>query len=419
MVNLSDNVRLLAGPRVPIERAAITQALEWAARLGDDLTDMVLMPDLHVGAGIPVGVAARLRTLVPEIIGRDIGCGMRLLVVPGVTAETVVEHERALAQRLRAIFFAGERALATSPRQRAALLQHGLLGLLETATDNAGRGLWALFDAREQERDLGRTHADGSLLADGVFDGYAKYVRGSDRVAQPDPQLGSLGGGNHMAEICVVHRIADPLAAAWGALPGTVAVLVHSGSLAIGGAAATVQAMHNASNFAYGNRLFLGLMVVRALQEACGVELASRLVYDAPHNFIEPDEDQWLHRKGATPAEAERPVIIPGSMGDGSWLCAGHGSADALRSTNHGAGRVLSRGRAARTPDARLDALRVVTPIDPSVVHRADILREHRRRLQEEAPGAYKPLEPLLDAVERAGAARRVAHLHPLVTVKG
>ena len=134
--------------------------------------------------------------------------------------------------------------------------------------------------------------------------------------------------------------------------------------------------MNNAANFAFVNRLSLGLMAVRALSENLGRDLPAQLVYDAPHNFIEAvgNDGLWRYRKGAAPAWVRRVFIIkncfrlgirfscPGSMGAGAWV----GSPLALVSVARGAGRVLSRGRAAHEIiEQDLEDLRVVTPVDP------------------------------------------------------
>jgi tRNA-splicing ligase RtcB len=119
-------------------------------------------------------------------------------------------------------------------------------------------------------------------------------------------------------------------------------------------------------------------------------------------------------------------VIIPGSMGDVSWLLAGNGDERALCSACHGAGRAVPRGAArhvdAATWDRARASLRVVTPLDtsdPIVARRRDILAAHDDRLKEEGPWAYKDVTPVVDTVARAGVARRVARLSPLLTIKG
>jgi tRNA-splicing ligase RtcB (3'-phosphate/5'-hydroxy nucleic acid ligase) len=202
-------------------------------------------------------------------------------------------------------------------------------------------------------------------------------------------------------------------------------------------AAAYLDAMRNAANFAFANRLFLGLMAVRAMAEALGREIEARVVYDAPHNLIWESPLRMLHRKGATPALGAdgsqgpfgytgHPVIIPGSMGASSYVLAGEGNEAALESACHGAGRSLTRGGAAHVEDAvyerAMERLRVVTPIDPASPEmrvRRDILVKYHQRMKEEAPFAYKPITPVVQSVEDAHVARRVARLFPIVTVKG
>jgi tRNA-splicing ligase RtcB (3'-phosphate/5'-hydroxy nucleic acid ligase) len=201
-----------------------------------------------------------------------------------------------------------------------------------------------------------------------------------------------------------------------------------------------LDALANAANFAFVNRLVLARVAVRVLGEVLGREIDTRLVYDAPHNLIWPAHgdhgDVRIHRKGACPAPGPdgvgpfawtgHPVIIPGSMGDASWLLAGDGNDAALCSACHGAGRVAPRGAARHVDGAVWDraraSLRVVTPLDvadPIVARRRDIVAAHEDRLKEEGPWAYKDVTPVVDTVARAGGARRVARLMPLLTIKG
>ena len=92
----------------------------------------------------------------------------------------------------------------------------------------------------------------------------------------------------------------------------------------------------------------------------------------------------------------------------------------------HGAGRSLSRGRSRKVDEERyadtFSRLRVVTPIDPGAADvrlRRDVLARYHDRLREEAPYAYKDITPVVQTVEDAGLARRVARLWPLLTIKG
>jgi tRNA-splicing ligase RtcB len=412
-------VTLFANRDVPIELEAIEQALALvsvqqtieevraaqrrgtiAPFWGDGeaaLERVVLTPDLHRGAGIPVGTVAQARGFViPQAVGNDVCCGMRLLVTD-ITREELARHVDALAAPLRAVFFEGQRAIAMSPRQREALLREGLWGLLETAGDNAGSGLWQWYEPRAQEADLARVHFQGVVPAREVF-AFGDYILSSGSASGRDSQIGSIGGGNHFVELQVIDEILDGATAhAWGVGRDTVAVMAHSGSVGLGHtvggyfldraraifprelkhpehgfylvptdgphaalAAKYLDAMHNAANFAFANRLFLGLMAIRVLSEVLGRPVESRLIHDAPHNLIWAGDGaagRHLHRKGACPALGPdvssagpfrftgHPVIIPGSMGAASYLLAGSGNEAALCSACHGAGRSLSRGK--------------------------------------------------------------------------
>jgi tRNA-splicing ligase RtcB len=493
-------ITLFANSEIPIESEAVEELLDfvslqetldalteqertgriapfWGEEAGR-LAALVVTPDFHRGSGIPIGTVADARGFViPKAVGNDICCGMRLLVTDLTRREIEPLLDR-LAAPLRARFFEGKRDIPMSPRQREALLRDGLRGLLATCADNAGSGIWRLYDAANQEADLERVHFGGSLPARGIF-AFGDYVRGSGSVDGRDSHLGSVGGGNHFVEIQVVDEVLDGATAhAWGLRQGAVAIMVHSGSVGLGHAVGGhfaeralsifppevrrpahgfyvlpvegphapvareyLDAMRNAANFAFGNRLMLGLMTAGALSEVARRRLETRLVYDAPHNLVWEPRDgsaSYLHRKGACPALGPEPaadgpfrytghpVIIPGSMGAASYVMAGSGSQEALASACHGAGRALARGKARQMDEetyARTVApLRVVTPIDPnahSVRGRHDILEQYHGRLREEAPSAYKDITPVIETVEQAGIARPVARLWPLLTIKG
>ncbi|MCE9573077.1 MAG: RtcB family protein [Deltaproteobacteria bacterium] len=487
---------LMATADVPIEDEAIVQAVDFARLAGtlDDLWQreqagaiapfwgdapgrlerVVLTPDLHRGGGIPVGTVAACRGfVVPQAVGNDVCCGMRL-VVTDITTDELAPHLDALARPLRHAFFEGGRDVPLSPRQREAILREGVGGLASTFADNADLGVWRGLRADRIASDLARSHLGGGLPARGLH-AFGDWIRSSGSAHGRDAQIGSIGGGNHFVELQVVDGISDGrVAHAWGVTRGRVAIMAHSGSVGLGHlvgghfadlakalyptgvphpehgfyalptrgphgalAAKYLDALANAANFAFVNRLVLAGLAVRVLGDVLGREVDAQLIYDAPHNLIWPGEDdRYLHRKGACPAPGPdgegrfawtgHPVIIPGSMGAASWLLAGEGNDAALCSACHGAGRSVARG-AARHVDAAVwdDArarLRVVTPVDmddPVLRRRRDIVARHDDRLKEEGPWAYKDVTPVVDTVERAGVARKVARLWPLLTIKG
>ena len=439
------------------------QALNGQGFFGDvpaRLDRIVLTPDFHRGAGIPVGTVLDARGFVlPKAVGSDIGCGMRLLATD-VTVDEFAGLGETLDQSLRHIFFEGGRNIPLSASQRRGIFAAGLHGLIEDA--NAGEGIWRYWDKRTQEADLMRTHKLGRLATTSVF-ALEDFIAGSGGAFTRDGQIGSIGGGNHFVEIQRVDDVFDGATArAWGLQRGRIAIMAHSGSVGIGHLMGNhfsdlardayptalrrpghgfyplptakdagrdyLSAMGNAGNFAYANRLFLGLMVIRALSEVLGREVETRLVYDAPHNLVWDEGDgQMIHRKGACPADGPssdadfpfgHPVIIPGSMGAASYVLRGHGSVGSLCSACHGAGRLAPRQQSRRGPTDEIDRLRVVTKVDGRRL-RSDVREEWERSLLEEAPSRYKDVTPVIETVVGGGIASKVISLWPLLTVKG
>ena len=166
-----------------------------------------------------------------------------------------------------------------------------------------------------------------------------------------------------------------------------------------------LQAMGVAARYAWANRMVLAELVRKDLEATAGVG-ASRLVVDVPHNVVLAEHGYNVHRKGATPAHAGDLALIPGSMGDASYLVTGLGHADWLHSCSHGAGRRMRRQqvRALRPQASGGQDWHCVT------------LREERRI--EEAPQAYKPIGPVIEAQEQAGLIRAAVRLRPWVTFK-
>ncbi|MEV5752032.1 RtcB family protein [Actinoallomurus sp. NPDC052308] len=476
-------VDVCAGADVPIESSAVDEiltVLETADTLerlaaatghpGATIDRVALTPDLHKGAGIPIGTVLRTRgALIPQAVGNDVNCGMRLETT-SLTVDRVRPHLDSIERRLRHLFFEGGRRIALSGVQREALLRDGLPGLLD-AGDPPADGVWSAL--RPGDADPGRLHA--ARYPTTTADAFRDWIESAGGTSY-DSIIGGVGGGNHFAELQYVAAVHDRQAAyAWGFTVGQVVLMVHSGSLSLGhqangtgleqartmwpdgvplpdngilplllderSAAARrryLDAFGNAANFAVGNRFFLALMMRAGLAAECG-ELSGEVVYDAPHNLLWQEEDgHVVHRKGATPAggyaEAAggpyalwgEPVIVPGSMGAASHVLRGRGNPRTLASACHGAGRRVPRGAASRGNDAELDAFlrefRVVTPLDhrdPSVTHRSDVMAAWRRDLKQEAPWVYKDVGPVVSSLGRAGVADPVVELRPLLTVKG
>ncbi len=441
------------------------------------LERVAVTPDFHKAKGIPVGTVLATRGfVVPQAIGSDINCGMRLHTTD-VKVDAVKANLDALEDRFRHIFFEGGRNLPMTRTQREGLLREGLQGLLNTTPATMEDGLWKCFHEARIGQKLGRVDQRGSLPSS-TTTGLENFLGNSDRPVR-DQVTGCIGGGNHFVEVQYVEKIHDGAAAhAWGLRQGMVTVMVHTGSVAVGHiagehyrslvkalhpstlrhpdngifvlptgeahAATTTafwDALHNAANFAFANRLFLSLMAWSAMREVLG-DFDLPLLYDAPHNLLWRDSDapdsRVIHRKGACTARGYdamagsefecfgEPVLVPGSMGASSYVLAGNGLDGSLSSASHGAGRVLSRGEAAHGFDAEFDRFmrdfRVVTPVDlrrPDIALRRDIVDKKLQALKEEAPYAYKGIAPIIDTIGKSGIARVVAELRPLMTMKG
>jgi len=159
------------------------------------------------------------------------------------------------------------------------------------------------------------------------------------------------------------------------------------------------------------------------------------MLYDVSHNICKVEthvvdgvaRELHVHRKGATRAfgpgnpdideslrEAGQPVLIGGSMGTGSYVLAGTTESEerALSSACHGAGRAMSRRKARREYGGR-------QVVDDLASRGIDVRSPSLRGIAEEAPLAYKDVNRVVDNAARAGLARKVARLAPVVCIKG
>jgi tRNA-splicing ligase RtcB len=420
------------------------------------------MPDIHYGYGLPIGgvVATRVDggVITPGGVGFDINCGVRLARTR-LRREDVdrPETKKLLAEALFREVPSGVGStgkVRLDPREMNRVMIEG--------------ARWAVRRGWGSETDLEHTEAGGAL--DGA-DPDSVSRRARERGGN---QQGTLGSGNHFIELQYVDEIHDPeAAAAFGLEVGMVTLLIHSGSRGFGHQVCTdflavmekalrkygisvpdrqlacapidspegreyLGAMRGAANYAWANRQCLMTWSAEAIEKALGKGPAAvgvSLVYDVAHNIVKVEEHTVsgkkvrlaVHRKGATrafgpghpelPASCRgvgQPVIIPGDMGRHSWVLAGTARAmeETFGSTCHGAGRVLSRTAAVKAARGRSISRELE---DRGIYVRA----EGRETLAEEMPEAYKDVSRVVEVVHRAGLARKVARLTPLVVIKG
>jgi tRNA-splicing ligase RtcB len=431
------------------------EQLQNVATLPGIVDAALAMPDIHQGYGFPVGGVAATElpdgVVSPGGVGYDINCGVLLLVLPLSVSELGARREPLVHELSRAI--------------PAGTGKHGGLQLGRAELDRVLReGPRALVERGiGREQDLERTESQGRLPG-------ADPASVSDRAHERGAgQLGTVGSGNHFIELQRVEHVFDVAAArAFALAEGQLTVLIHSGSRGLGHQVCTdhvrvmdavrerygielpdrqlacapasspegrayLAAMAAAANFAFANRHAMAQAVRAAVAHVLGAAAAEATVqvYDVAHNVAKVERhdgrDVLVHRKGATRAfpagspdipaayrEAGQPVFIPGSMGTASFVLAGEqGSMErSFGTTCHGAGRAMSRTRA-RKRIAGADLRRQLEAQGIAVRCPSN------KGLAEEAPFAYKDVERVVEVVERAGLARRVARLVPIGVVKG
>jgi release factor H-coupled RctB family protein len=248
-----------------------------------------------------------------------------------------------------------------------------------------------------------------------------------------DPALGTIGFGNHFAEVQAVEHVFDSAKAAeLGLEPERLTLLVHSGSRSLGEAvlrthvdrfanagladgsteqAAYMERHNHAVAWAAANRALIARRVLDALSAD------GELLSDVPHNTVSrgslEGQPCWLHRKGATSAD-RGPVVIAGTRGTLSYVVqpVGDGSVN-LHTLAHGAGRKWKRSEARGRLEHKFRAADLIrTPLGGRVIC------EDKDLLFEEAPQAYKDVDRIVaDLVDHA-AAFVIATLRPPLTYK-
>lgn len=354
-----------------IEDSALTQLKNLARLPFIHNNGVAVMPDVHAGIGSTVGtVIATDKAIIPAAVGVDIGCGMN--------AVRLTLKAQDLPDNLSAIRDAIEKAVP--------------LGAGAANKDTAERN----------ER----------LWATGMFNTDVRMV--NDNRGKAMNQLGSLGSGNHFIEICV-----DENQDVW--------VMLHSGSRGIGNMIGKhfidrakrnmekffislpdadlayfpeetddfneyVAAVKWAQDYALENRRVMMKAVINAVRAVVGVDqfgVTSEAV-NCHHNYVERENhfgrNLWVTRKGAVRARQGDLGIIPGSMGQKSYIVRGKGNPESYCSCSHGAGRVMSRTEAKR----RFSLVDLVAQTEGVECRKdADVI--------DEIPGAYKDLDLVME----------------------
>lgn len=372
-----------------IEEGAVQQAINLAS-LPFAFDHIALMPDAHVGYGMPIGgVMATRGVVIPNAVGVDIGCGM-------CAVKTNIRQEDMTDKKLKK-----------------------LLSLI--------RGVVPLgFEHHKEEQDE-------ALMPQGHDVAKLTVVR--QQYTSAIKQVGTLGGGNHFIEIQRDNE-------------GFVWIMIHSGSRNIGlkvaefynTKAKKLNALwHSAINpkfdlaflpfeteeardyylemkycvdFAFANRLLM-MTRIQDVFVSTMPETVFEPVINIAHNYAAWErhygENVLVHRKGATSAKEGETGIIPGSQGTKSYIVEGLGNRESFMSCSHGAGRLMSRSSAKKNLNleeeiAKLDKLGVIHAIRSQ----SDL---------EEAASAYKDITQVMDF--QKDLVKIKTELSPMAVIKG
>ena len=441
--------------KAALQDRSVEQAMN-AAALPGVVGRICVMPDVHQGYGFPIGgVAAtdvNTGVISPGAIGYDINCGVRLMAadIPLKEAEKYIEEFNLALYQACPSGVGGKGIARLTDKEIRNVCQNG-----------SG---WALKNGYAEPNDIYTTEDEGCIPG---ADPQAVSKRAFERGVS---QIGSLGAGNHFIEVDYVEQVYDLEAAnAMGIIEGYVVLQLHSGSRGFGHQICTdyvrafqmvakqyhfslpdrelvcapvqskegrqyLAAMRCAANYAFCNRQVLASAARKVFEEFFpGYYLHN--VYDLAHNIGKIEYHKvngkqmqvCVHRKGATrafgPAHPDlpavyqktgQPVLVPGSMGTGSWVMTGTqaGMEKSFGSCSHGAGRVLSRKQARKT--IRGDQLRMQLREKGIFVQAGSM-----GGFAEEAPQAYKDIQAVIECIEGAGLGKRVARLSPLAVIKG
>jgi len=420
----------------------------------------IVLPDGHEGYGFPVGGVAAMDAeegmISPGGVGYDINCGVRLLKT-NLSEDDVRPKLKDLVNDLFKSIPSGvgsKGAVRLSTSQLDEVLVKGVS--------------WAINQGYGTNDDADVCEENGQIAN-------ANPNKVSDRARKRgSPQLGSLGSGNHFLEVQKVAEIHDEEAAKrMGIEKDSVTILIHCGSRGFGHQVCSDylriseqcqkkynieladrelacvpnrseegesyrQAMFAALNFAWSNRQMITHWTRKSFERVfkqSESDLDMKLIYDVAHNIAKIEKHKIdgelksvvVHRKGATrafPANRDeipskyrdlgQPVLVPGSMGTGSWILLGKENSmnASFGSTAHGAGRMMSRSKARRnfTED------QVKKSLNSKGIFIKSLTRDG---VVEETPEAYKDVDSVVNVSHELGIATKVAKLVPIGVIKG
>jgi tRNA-splicing ligase RtcB len=409
---------------------------------------VVALPDAHFGYGLPMGAVAAFDAeegiISAGLCGFDINCGVNSIR----TNLTYGEVKEKLKELINALY--DNVPVGVGSKGKLRLTQNEIDDVLKDGCE------WAVQKGYGVKEDLKRIEENGKMEG-------ADPSKVSKTAKQRGfPQLGTLGSGNHFLELQKITNIFDEKKAnEWGIKDkDQVIIMLHCGSRGLGHQVATdylqiqekavekykiwipdkqlacapanskegqdyFAAMKCAVNYSFTNRLVMTQWIRETFEKVFKKEWESmdmHTVYGICHNVVKLEEHKlkegkiklYVHRKGATRAFPDQPVLLAGSMGTASYLLKGTETAmqKTFGSSAHGAGRAASRHESLRNFRGE-DVQRKL--LAKGIISKAP----SPKSLAEEAPEAYKDVEEVIDTVHKAGISLKVCRMEPLGVIKG
>jgi tRNA-splicing ligase RtcB len=408
---------------------------------------VIALPDAHFGYGLPMGAVAAFDAeegiISSGLCGFDINCGVNSIR----TNLTYKDVKEKLKELVPALFNSIPCGVGSKGKLR--LESDELDNVLKNGCE------WAVEKGYGVKKDIENMEENGKMQG-------ADPSKVSDLAKKRGkPQLGTLGAGNHFLEIQKVSDIYDDKAKEWGITDkDQVLIMLHCGSRGFGHQVASdylkIQeqavkkyniwipdrqlvcapaksqegqdyfgAMKCAVNYSFTNRLVMTQWIRETFEKVFGKDWESmgmHTVYGICHNVVKLEEHTvngekrklFVHRKGATRSFPDQPVLLAGSMGTASYILKGTEEAmqKSFGSSAHGAGRAMSRHGALRQFRGN-EIQRELA--EKGIVSKAT----SPKSLAEEAPGAYKDVENVIESVHNSGISLKVCRMEPIGVLKG
>jgi tRNA-splicing ligase RtcB len=383
-------------PRLPIkswvtdlEDKALDQALD-LADLPFTESHIALMPDAHMGYGMPIGgVLATRGVVVPNAVGVDIGCGMAYAEMPTIFLDkdqeiddiiALIRRKIPVGQNSRSKPMTGATVPWGDMMHLPVVREHFDHSKLQLGT--LGGGNHFIEIQRNSETELGASimiHSGSRNLGKQVADHYHRAAKGlNEEFYSPVPRdLAFLPMGHHLGN-------------------------------------AYMNEMNYCIDYAKKNRELMMGIVYDVFHEVLGFCPTIGMNLDCCHNFARLEnhfgKNLLVHRKGATSAQMGEFAVIPGSQGAHSYVVEGLGNPDSFKSCSHGAGRRMSRKAAKLVLDLDTERMKA-----KNAGSRVTTLTTEAQL--DEAPGAYKDIDEVM--ANQLDLVKVIRQLSPLATVKG